>query len=52
MNYLLELACFNHSAVAVLFVGQPEQDVVSDVARHDPGSLGGVGDTAAVSDSS
>jgi len=49
-QYLLELACFDHTLVTILIIGQAKKDVVSDGSRHDPGCLGGVGDTAAVSD--
>lgn len=49
-QYLLKLACFDHTLVAILIIGQTKMDVVSDGAWHDPGCLGGVGDSTAVSD--
>lgn len=48
--YLLQLASFDDGGVAVLVVGQAEQDVVPDGARHDPGGLRREGDVSAVSD--
>lgn len=49
-GYLLELACFKHTFISVLVIGQAKEDVVSDGAGHDPGCLGGVRDSTAVSD--